>query len=247
MMMSGQILAAEAIMEVIPLHNRSGSEIQELLKPLLVEDDSIVASHDSVIIKTLPTRLKNIQQTISKLDIPIQNLLISVMTSHENANNAVIVDSSTNKQGMSGFQGNTEIINERKNLQQIRTMDGQRTRIEIIRSRLHEDVSVLETGNGYRGFSTKSTRQQLGQGFSLIPHLQANNEVLIQIEPWSEREINPNSFDSQHAITSSRIPLGEWVDLFGDSPNKQREFTGMNHELHSNGNHLFIKVEKSNP
>lgn len=246
MIFGGHTVAAEAIMEVIPLHYRSGNEIQALIEPLLAEGDSIIANQDSVIIKTLPTRLQNIQQTVSKLDTPIQNLLISVMTTHQDQASAAILDSPSSNHGMSGIQSSTQGIDDRKNLQQIRTLDGHVSRIEISQSRFQENVSVFETVDGYRGFSTNSTRQPHGQGFSVIAHLQGDNEVLIQIEPWSERE-NQNNIDGHYAKTSSRIRLGEWVDLFGGRKTPRQEFAGMNHDLHTSGMHLFIKVEKTNP
>jgi hypothetical protein len=207
----------------------------------------VVASHNSVIIKTSPTRLENIQNAVAKLDTPIQNLLISVITTHQDLANAGVIDLASSHDGMPGIHSSTEGIEDRENLRQIKLLDGHAARVEISRTRLLEQVSVLETMEGYRGFSTRYTQQQNGQGFYLIPNLQGDNEVLIQIQRWSEREKDQNRIDSQSATTSTRVRLGEWVDLFGGKGNQSQEFAGINHDLRPNDAHLFIKVEKINP
>ena len=244
LLFGGRIWAAEPIMEVIPLQHRSGAEIQTLLQPLLAEGETIVDNHNSVIVKTLPARLENLRQTISKLDTPIQNLLISVMSSSQTT--VEILNASDNANGMQGFNASTQTLDARQNLQQLRTLDGHAARIESRQLQSREDVDVYESVDGYRGFSTRTNPQQTGHGFSLTPHLLGHDEVMIAIEPWSDRMTNEGSIASQYINTTLRVRLGEWIDIAGGKPSKQPEWGGLNHDLRSNDAHLFIKVEKIN-
>ncbi len=88
--------------------------------------------------------------------------------------------------------------------------------------------------------------QQASSGFAVIPRLTDDHEVMIAIEPWSDRFLNNGAITGHSTTTSIRARLGEWVEIAGiDSAaqNNGRGFNGLNYSTQDNQLRILIKVD----
>ena len=250
-LVGGNALAAESIMEVIPLQNRPAAEIQPLLQPLLDDDERIVDGGSNLIVKTSPPRLEHIRALVGQLDTRLHNLAISVLQSSRKTADELNAEAgltlSTNKIHMHGMNADTRDLDARRDLQQLRTLEGQAAHIEAGQQRPINTTTVYDSGYGYPGVANTTQIQTASTGFAVIPRLVGNEEVLIAVEPWSERFQNNGTVSSQNASTSIRARLGEWVEIAGiatDSRSNDRGFNGLNYNTQSDDRRILIKVER---
>ncbi len=247
---AGIALADEAAMEVIPLVNRPASEVRALLAPLLDADDRVIDNGSSLIVKSAPARLAEIKALIQKLDTRLSNLLISVLqTSSKTAaelNAEARIAASPNTIQMRGMVGNTEDLRNRQQHQQLRTLEGQPAHIKTGQVRPVQNYSVYSSayGNSVIG---NTQMMEASTGFAVTPHL-TGNQVLIDIEPWSDRFQRNGNMDTQSAHTSLRANLGEWVEIAGNADAEQAEssgFNSFNRSTEKNVLRILIKVDQA--
>ncbi len=237
-------------MQVITLQNRPASEIQPLLTPLLEATDVVTGSGFDLIVKTTPERLESILALIDQLDGRQHNLLISVLqSSHKtaeqlNAEAAIAASSSTIR--MQGMGGDTRNIDNRHATQQLRTLEGRPAHIQTGQQRPVEHITVYDSGYGYPGISSTTQMQEAGSGFAATPRLVGDNEVIIDIAPWSDRFLNNRGLETQNLQTSIRAKLGEWVELAGGNLADHAEsngLNGMNYKTGTRDIRVLLKVE----
>ncbi len=235
-------------MEVIDLQNRPANEIQPLLAPLLESGEAVTGDGFTLIVKANPSRQQEIRKLIQKLDGRLHNLIISVLqTSHKTAaelNTEAAVAVSPDRIQMHGMSGNTRDFDSRRTAQQLRTLEDQAAHIEIGEIRPVENVTIY--GYGYPGASVNTQLQQAGTGFAVIPHLQADGNVLIDIEPWSDRFLRNGRVETQNAHTSIRTRLGKWIEIGSIGAQNQRDrtgFNGLNYSTHKRERRILIKVD----
>lgn len=242
--------AAETMMEVIPLQNRPANEIQPLLQPLLEDGEAVIDNGFGLIVKSSPQRLDTIRGLISQLDTRLRNLTISVLQSSQktaaelNAEAAVAL--STDGIRMQGMVGNSRQLNDNRSVQQLRTLEGRAAHIETGQQRPVESVTVYDSGYGYPAVSTTTHMRQATTGFAVMPRLTGNREVVIDIEPWSDRFLRSGAIASQNASTSVRAKLGEWVEIAGSNTRQQTDqqgYNGLNYSSRGNELRILIKVD----
>lgn len=242
--------ADDRVMEVINLQNRPATEIQPLLSPLLDATDVVSSSGFNLIIKTTPERLENILALVEQLDARQHNLVISVLqNSHKTAeelNAETTVTISPSKIRMQGMGGDTRDLDSRHSTQQLRTLEGRPAHIQTGQQRPIEQITVYDSGYGYPGVSSTTQMQVASTGFAATPRLVGNNEVIIDIAPWSDRFLNSQSLETQNVQTSIRAKLGEWVELAGSNLNEQTDsngFNGMNYKTSTRDVHILLKID----
>lgn len=243
-------MADDRVMDIITLQNRPAAEIQPALTPLLDASDVVSASGFDLIVKTTPERLESILTLIEQLDKRQHNLLISVIqNSHKTAeelNAEVAVMISPNQIRMQGMSADTRDIGQQHSTQQLRTLEGRAAHIQTGQQRPIQQTTVYDSGYGYPGVSTTTQMQEASSGFAATPRLLGNNEVIIDIAPWSERFVNSQSLETQDVQTSLRAKVGEWVELASSGLNKQTDsngFNGMNYQTSTRDMHILLKVE----
>ncbi|MDD2737748.1 MAG: type II and III secretion system protein [Methylomonas lenta] len=241
---------ADTVMEVIPLHNRPSEEIQPLLTPLLEDGDIINSSGFNLIVKTSPERLENFRSLVEKLDTRRHNLMISVLqNSHKtaeqlNAEAAILIAPPAIR--MRGMVADTRNVGRQNTAQQIRTLEGQAAHIQTGQQRPIENVTVYDSGYGYPGVVSNQQLQESSSGFAAIPHLINQNEIVIDLAPWSDQFLNNGGLATQSIDTSVRTRLGEWVEI-GGTVNQQQSnnqgYTGLNHTTQNQSLRIMLKVE----
>lgn len=241
--------AEDSVMEMMDLHYRPAEEIQPLLQPLLEPGEALSGSGFDLIVKSRPARLTEIRRLIQQLDRRPRNLMISVMQSqHQSAealNAEAALSISPNAIRMQGMTGDTRAVGQQGNLQQLRTLDGQAAHIEIGQLRPYESLTMYATGYGYPGVVSSTQWQAVSSGFAVIPRLQADNEIMLDIAPWSERFRYNGQIDSQSLHTSLRAHLGEWLEIGGISEQKTATegYSGFNATTQTRASRILLKVD----
>lgn len=243
--------AEDTIVEIIGLQNRPAAEIQELLTPMLENGEAVTGNGFDLIVKSRPERLESIRKLTRQLDRRQHNLIISVLqNSHKSAaqlNAQATLQASPSSIQMQGMIGDTRNIDSQRNMQQLRTLEGQAAHIQIGTVRPIENVTVYDSGYGYPGAVTNTQMQEASSGFAATPRLTGSQDVIIDISPWSDRFLNRASLQTQDIQSTIRARLGEWVELAGVSQQQQAEhhdsFQGLNHSTHNQDNYTLIKVD----
>lgn len=248
---SGMAPADDTVMEVIPLYNRPAAEIQPLLAPLLEETDRIIDNGSSLIVKTTPARLESIQELIRKLDVRLGNLVISVLQSSNktaaelNAEAGIAISPSAIR--MRGMVGDTRDLRTEQSTQMIRTLEGQAAHIKVGEVRPVQDITAYDSGYGYSSGSTTTQMVEATTGFAVTPRL-AGQQVMLDIEPWSDRFRHGNRIETQGASTSLRANLGEWVEIGGSDTDRSMHshgFNSFNQSSRENTLRILIKVDRA--
>lgn len=237
--------------EVISLQNRSAEEIQSLLVPMLENGETVTGNGFDLIVKSQPGRFEAIRKLTRQLDRRQHNLLISVLqNSHKSAaqlNVEAAVQISAKSIRMQGMTGDTRDVDSQRNMQQLRTLEGQAAHIQTGTIRPIENVTVYDSGYGYPGAISNTQMQEANTGFAAVPRLTNDQEIIIEISPWSDRFQNRTGLETQDIQTTIRARLGEWVELGGISQHQQVErssdFQGLNHSTRNQDNYTLIKVD----
>ncbi|MEI8573676.1 type II and III secretion system protein [Methylomonas sp. LW13] len=252
MLIAGQALADESVIEVIPLMNRPASDVRALLAPLLDADDRVIENGASLIVKTNPAKLGEIRAVIQKLDARLSNLVISVLqTSSKTAaelNAEAAIAATPNRIQMHGMMGNSEDLRNRQQHQQLRTLEGQAAHIKTGQVRPVQNYSVYDPGYGYGSAVSSNTQMiEASTGFAVTPRL-AGNQVTLDIEPWSDSFQRNGHIETQSAHTTLRANLGEWVEIAGNTDTEQSDnhgFNSFNHSTRQNALRILIKVDQA--
>lgn len=251
LMLSGAAGADNTVMEVIPLQNRPAAELQPLLTPLLEDGDRVIDNGASLIVKTTPSRLESIRNLINKLDARLNNLIVSVIQSNTktaaelNAEAALAVSPSSVR--MHGMVGDTRELGGNQSTQTLRTLEGQPAHIATGQVRPVQNFSVYGSGYGYPSVSSETQMVEASTGFAVTPRL-AGQQVIVDIEPWSDRFQQGGRIETQGARTTLRANLGEWIEIAGSGAGEQSDrggFNTFNHSTTENSLRILIKVDKA--
>lgn len=249
--LSGVARADDTVMEVIQINNRPAEELQPLLAPLLEEGDRVISAGSNLVVKTTPERLQGIVVLIKKLDAKPNNLIVSVLQSSTktaaelNADAALAVSPSVIQ--LRGGVGDARKRNNQQSTQLVRTLEGQTAYIKTGNIRPVRNFSVYRSGHGYPVASSHTQLFEASTGFAVIPRL-VGQQVMIEVEPWSDRFQQGGSIETQGARTSLRANLGEWVEIAGSDTGERSERGGLGvYHRGAAEQHLriFIKIDKA--
>ncbi len=250
--------ANEAIVEVVPVYNRPAAELLPILMPLLdASADRIVANGDTLIIKTLPDRVKTLTNLVRKLDIPMANLLISVIQSRDTTaeelnaglggqinfprNNPSAIRSQIGG-SVNNFQGNDST----QNTQTIRILDGQTAHIQA--GNVYPVTTYYQDYLGAPVVSQSRQYKDATTGFAVTPRL-AGHQVSLDVSPWSDRLTPQGNLQVLEAETSIRANLGEWVEIGGIDETERISSGGVfnyNNQSSQNSLRIMVKVDVVN-
>jgi type II secretory pathway component GspD/PulD (secretin) len=253
-LLRGVSLAAERIIEVIPVYNRPASEMQALLGPLLEDTDQVIADGSNLVVKTKPERLKDIVTLIEKLDTPLNNLIITVIQSGNttaeqlNAANRANLNLPIKSGGtLDSHYYQTKDQNSNESTQTIRILENNTAHITVGKTYPIQDVQLYNAGYGFPAISTSTQFIDATTGFAVTPRL-VEQQVILDVSPWSEKVNARNQLKSQSAQTTIRINLGEWVDLGGTDENSSSSAVGSGSTIRQTGQkrfHILVKVDKA--
>ena len=235
---------------MIGLQNRPTAEIQPLLTPLLEDGEVISGDGFNLIVKAGPARLEEIRKLIERLDGRLHNLVISVLQSSrqtaEQLNAEAALAVSSDKIQMHGMVGDTRDFDSQRSAQQLRTLEGQAAHIQTGQVRPVESIGVYNSGYGYPGVVGQTQMQEASTGFAVVPRLLNNDEVMVDIAPWSDRFLHGGAIASQGMQTTIHARLGEWMEIGGTGDTSQRDnrgFNGLNYTSRDHELRILIKID----
>nr|WP_305888731.1 type II and III secretion system protein [Methylomonas sp. SURF-2] len=242
--------ADESLLEIITLQNRPAAEVQALLAPLLETNEAVNSDGFNLIVKSSPDRMDSIRKLIAQLDSRRRNLLISVLqNSHKTAeqlNAEAAIALSPDSLRMRGMAGDTRNIDRRNTLQTLRALEGQAAHIQAGDIKAFDNIGIYGDPYGYTGITSNTYLREASTGFAVIPRLTDNDEVIIDITPWSERFTQNRGMESRHLQTTLRARLGEWLEIGGVSEQRQTDrqgFKGFNYSTRKRDQGILIKID----
>ncbi|NOQ37103.1 MAG: hypothetical protein GQ569_14625 [Methylococcaceae bacterium] len=217
--------AANTVMEIIPLHNRPASEIHPIIAPLLDSSDSIIPNGFNLIIKTTPTKLREIKALIKQLDSALNNLSITVIQSKDisaaqlNAGIDVDINIPLNKPSDTQGQINARFRQKksqrsRHNEQVLRTLEGTLAYIKTGSNHPVQSTRIYNSGYGQHTVTRQTQFIEATTGFAVLPRLNGD-QVMLEISPWSDNMRHSGRIETQGARTTIRTRLGTWVEIGG--------------------------------
>jgi type II secretory pathway component GspD/PulD (secretin) len=250
-LLSHSALAADTVIEVIPLTNRPAFEIVPLLAPLLDNTAQLIDNGSNLLVKTTPDRLAEIKTLVGQLDVRLSNLIITVMQSRQttaeqlNAAAGIQLNVSADNPPRSGGRiighvYQTQDKNADQNTQTVRTMEGVPAHIQAGNVYPRQNFSLY-------GYPTGTDYIEATTGFSVTPRL-AGQQVTLSVAPWSDKLNGQWQIQTQHAQSTLRVNLGEWVELGGVGENSSSNANGMlvnTSQTSENQMHILIKVDRA--
>ena len=259
LILASTCINAESIVEVVPVYNRPASEIQPLLMPLLENTDQIVANGDNLIVKTIPERLQAVTKLIRKLDIPLNNLQITVIQSRDvtaaqlNAGMGVSLNIPLSNPAEAsgsarGYFNQSQGRNNIRYTQTIRTLEGTPAQIKV--GNAVPVITYQSYGDGYGySYGNRSTQYlEATTGFEVTPRL-TGRQVTLDVSPWSDRFDAYGRIQTQAADTSIRANLGEWIEIGNIEESGQNFSNGAfssNQQFTQNRLRILVKVDLVN-
>ena len=249
-LLNSSVFASDTIIEVIPLTNRPAFEILPLLAPLLGDTAQLIDNGSSLLVKTTPDRLDEINFIVKQLDVRQSNLVITVIQSRQTTAdelNAVarvqlnipVDDPSRSNGRIIGHVYQTQDKNADKNTQTVRTMDGVPAHIKV------GNIYPIQNFSGY-GYPTTTQLTEATTGFEVIPRL-AGQQVILSVAPWSDKMNGQGQIETQNAQSTIRINLGEWVEFGGVGENTSSSSNSTFANIRQTGErqmHILVKVER---
>lgn len=250
-------------LEIIELHHRNAEDLIPLVQPLLAPEDALSGRGYQLIVRTTPTRLRQLRELVAQLDTAPQRLLISVRQADQ-AEDSRTAAGVSGRLGM-GDKGSVVFGNGRPRdswraevtqgdhrrrdqlLQQVQVLDGGEAYIQA-GQQVPRRERIL-TQQGWTGRAQDYTvYQPLTSGFYVRPHLHGDT-VTLWIAPYRQRERGDGSgrVDSQALTTTVSGPLGEWLELGGtheDHHQQRQGLTGYDSRQEQRRGHLLLKVER---
>jgi type II secretory pathway component GspD/PulD (secretin) len=249
--------ADETVMEIIPLSNRPASEIYPIVAPLLDTSDSLIPNGFNLIVKTTPTKLRELKTVIKKLDNALTNLTITVVQTQdfnaEQLNAGLGIDINLVVNNPSQSQGNVEghyqqqyRQNNIENQQVLMTLEGTAAHIKVGRHHPIKRTQVYYSIFGERIVSQQTQLIEASTGFVVLPRLNGE-QVILEISPWSDTLQGNSNINTQEVTTTLRTHLGEWVEI--GAVNQQYNSEATKNLSYQQGSYtkrlrILVKVEK---
>lgn len=251
-------VAAETVMEIIPLSHRPAADIESVIVPLLDSSDSIVANGFNLVVKTTPEKLRKIKDLIKQLDTALNNLSITVIQSkdisadHLNAGADVYIDIPIDRPSQTQGEINAGIQQKQhhkssQSQQVLRTLEGTPAYIKVGSNYPVQNIYIYDSVYGQRSISRQTQLIEATTGFAVLPRLNGD-QVILEISPWSDEMQQYGNIETQSSSTSIRTQLGKWVEIAAIDEQQQSENTGLlSHGQHSGSKTLriLVKVEKA--
>jgi hypothetical protein len=242
-LLSSTAFAADTVLEVIPLTNRPASEIVPSLALLLGDSAQLVDNGFNLLVKARPEQLAEIRAIVKKLDVRQSNLLITVVqskqTSVDELNAAAGGQLDAPGGRIIGHLYQTQGKSADENTQSIRTLEGVTAHIKTGSSYPRQNFSAF-------GYPSTTEFTEASTGFAVTPRL-TGRQVILSVAPWSDKMNGRGQLESQDALSTIRINLGEWVELGGSGGNSNRSSESAfanTYQIDKDRIHILVKVER---
>lgn len=216
--------AATNEFKIITLKHRLAADLLPSIQVVIGAEGTASALNENLLIRTTPGHMAEVEQLISALDTPQQNLRITVSygKSQQQSNQATDVNADVrvtrSRKTQIGAGANIELGDSNTNTQfsqqsYLNVLDGMPAYIRVGQSVAFTQQWQVLT----QQYSLTQTSQQfvdISTGFSVRPH-KIGNRVSLEVVPRFASLNNAGFVDFDTLSTVVNVELGQWFDLGG--------------------------------
>jgi type II secretory pathway component GspD/PulD (secretin) len=234
---------AQTELKTFKLQNRNAEEMVTILRPMVDPRGGISGTGYTLIVRSTPENLKEIEQLVRELDAALRNLIITVRLGDLSESERQGIEA----RGELGGDGGKVVIGEggkpRVRVfrterrgddggdQRLRVLEGQWARIQTGQEMPVPQRSVTQSGGGVVVQDTIEYKD-VSSGFEVRPRL-SGEHVTVDIRPFRARPANSGgAIDTSSLITTVSGSLGEWIELGGVVEENRSSSRGI---VHSTG------------
>jgi len=207
--------ANDLVMEVIPLHYRSASEIEPLVRDFVAKGGTIKAADNKLIVRTYTGNMTELRALIAKLDAPPRRLIVTVkQLSGERAHRAAMA--------REGRVWQTEDQDDHDRIQRVEVLENKEAFIDVGREIPISDFAVAQSQSGTI-MEQKTRYIGATTGFYVRARIDGNI-VNVEISPRQKNRsgvASPPEFSTQALRTTISGQLGEWITIGTSSAREQ--------------------------
>ena len=235
----GEALAADLVLEVIPLRYRTVEQVLPVLQPLVAKPGTISGMQNRLVVRTTPSNLNEIRRVLDAIDRQPRKLLITVRQDADvqrGAEGAEISGVATRgaRTGATGaLEGrvySTQSLENDRTAQQIQVLEGNEAFIRVGQSVPVYDRRVVRDVVGgrvvERSVDTIDYRDIL-TGFHVRPRV-SGDVVTVEVSPQRDTpgQLGRGSVNVQQLGTTVSGRLGEWLEVGGIVSGRSVESSG---------------------
>lgn len=233
---------AQTELKTFKLQNRNAEEMITILRPMLDPRGGISGTGYTLLVRSTPENLKEIEHLVRELDAALRNLVITVrrgeLSEHERQGIAA--------RGEFGGDNGKVIIGEggqpRVRLygtarrddgsgdQRLRVLEGQWARIQSGLDMPVPQRSVTQSGGGVV-VQESIEYKDVSSGFEVRPRISGDDHVMVDVRPFRARPAatGGGAIATSSLITSVSGRLGAWIELGGVVEEHQGSSRGILH------------------
>ncbi|PCJ30797.1 MAG: hypothetical protein COA90_08145 [Gammaproteobacteria bacterium] len=229
------ITIANPVIETIQLNHRLASEILPEISPFLPKDANARAHDAFIIIKAEAKDIKQIRKLINVLDVPAQQLMVSVLNTDEDlTEHSNVVRWSTHR------------ARNKEHSYQVQGLAGKPLLIMLGQDIPQQEQTLIISDQGNMAVQSTTHILSLNNGFQAIATILPNNQVNIEVHPrFAELNKRNGTVNRSEIISTIVGPAGEWLLLGQIDNQKAIEKSGVTryHNNRQQQQTLYIKVE----
>lgn len=232
---------AQTELKTFQLQNRSAEEMISILRPMLDPRGGISGTGYTLLVRSTPENLKEIEQLVRELDAALRNLVITVRRGELSENERQGIEARGEIGGDSGKvvigEGGaprvriyrTERRGDDSGDQRLRVLEGQWARIQSGQEMPVPQRSVTQSGGGVV-VQESIEYKDVSSGFEVRPRI-SGERVIVDIRPFRARPAptGAGAIETSSLITSVSGRLGEWIELGGVVNEHQDSSRGILH------------------
>jgi len=259
LLLSSLSVFAETEFKIITLQHRFAADLLPIISPMVGEDGTATGMDNQLILRASPERMREIEQSVTQLDVARVNRRITVKTSNNMQNQQESAEASGNvkignatisndrrippNSGRVEIKSNNNRISQNSN-QFINVIDGEQAFIRVgkIIPFTNEWITITRR---YTHIERTTDWHEISTGFAVRPHT-IGNQVELEIMPRIAKPNSQGYIDFEELSTIMHVPLGSWVDLGGTMQTNDevsRKIFGLQQSSTQQNSSLMVKVD----
>jgi len=265
------LVFAQDSVEIIVLKYRTAEQLIPMVQPLVGRDGAVTGMQNKLIVRTTPSRMKDVKQVIASLDTQPRKLMITVRqnvareTLEQEASvygtaggshgrirlpetpteGGVKVEVGGGRNRVGGKVVSTRDIEDSRDTQRIQVLEGNQAFIRAGQSVPYTTQTVIQNGR-HVTVTEGTTYRDVTSGFYVVPRI-SGDQVTLEINPQRNTVGSGGAVNIQQAATTIAGRLGEWIELGGVGGQSASSGSGTVYSTRStsmDNRTIFVKVEE---
>lgn len=251
---------AQTELKTFKLQHRNAEEMISILRPMLDPRGGISGTGYTLLVRSTPENLREMEQLVRELDAALRNLVITVrrgeLSERERqgfeAGGEIGGDSGKIIVGEGGAPRvrvyRTERRGDDSGDQRLRVLEGQWARIQTGQELPVPQRSVTQGGGGVV-VQESIEYKDVSTGFEVRPRV-SGKRVTVEVRPFRARPAatGGGAIDTASLITSVSGRLGEWIELGGvaeESTGRSRGIVHSTEQRDVQSMRLYIRIDSA--